>query len=61
MALEIGLDGSFGNMYDWKGMRDKAGGIDGATSCVTIDKTSVESSTDVALVHYTEHLLGNLC
>jgi hypothetical protein len=38
-------------------MREKEAGINGETSCVTIDKTSVEFSTVVTLVYHTEQLL----
>jgi hypothetical protein len=40
MALNAGLDVSFGNVWKWKGIQEKA----------TNGKTSVELSTGVALV-----------
>jgi hypothetical protein len=40
MALEVDLDTSSNSMYDWKGIREKAGEAKGMKANVRIDETS---------------------
>jgi hypothetical protein len=46
MALNVGLDESFGNMQDWKGIRKKAG----KTLIKQMTRLTVGLSTGVTLV-----------
>jgi hypothetical protein len=39
MALKVGLDASFDSMWDWKGIREKAGEVDSMKASITNDET----------------------
>jgi hypothetical protein len=40
MTLNTGLDASFDNVQDWKGIREKAGEVNSTKTHVTDDETS---------------------
>jgi hypothetical protein len=40
MKLKVGLDASFDNTYDWKGIPDKTGFVEGRKVYVTNDEIS---------------------
>jgi hypothetical protein len=40
MAVNIGLDMSFDNMWDWKGIREKATEVNSTEAYITNDRTS---------------------
>jgi hypothetical protein len=40
MALNVGFDVSFGNMQDWKGIREKAGEVNSAEGYIANDEAS---------------------
>jgi hypothetical protein len=40
MALYYGLDASFDNMYNWKGIRQKVGEVNSTNIYITNDETS---------------------
>jgi hypothetical protein len=40
MTLKTGLDGSFDNMEDWKGIREKAGEVNSTETYITNGETS---------------------
>jgi hypothetical protein len=52
MALNVGLRVSFDNMYDWNGIRGKAGEIENTNVCITNDKYFwLNSQTGAVLVY----------
>jgi hypothetical protein len=52
MALNVGLDVSFGNMQGWKGIQEKAGKVKSTKIYVTNGDISVEISAGSKLVFY---------
>jgi hypothetical protein len=58
MTLNVGLDVSFDNMYDWKGIREKLE-IESTKAYIINDKTSIEFSNgcDAILFIYLWYIL----
>jgi hypothetical protein len=66
MALNVDLEAAFGNMWDWEGVRQKAGEVTNTRKLMQhITRFQAEFPIDVKLVPYNSHpefmLMYSLC